>query len=288
MTRDRAQLTIVIPAFNEEDRLPPTMEKVLEWADQTEVFEVELIIVDDGSRDQTCDIVQEVVNKDSRVRLIRETHVGAVNAIMAGFRAAKYPLVGNMDADLAVHPREYETLLPHVHEKGIAQGSRLLRGDGEIEAVSKSWVRKLVSNCFGLVFKVLFKNQVEDPQIGFRLYWRDSVLKIMDVMRLGHDGIKHGELVVRGYGLGMTVTEIPVTYIHGEDSRCFPKQKLKAAYVTLEACVALFAMWIQCSVDYQTGILQRSPARGAFFMWPFALFIRKKHQKKHVAHDSSE
>ena len=76
----------------------------MEWADETDVFEIELIIVDDGSEDRTCELVQEFAKQDSRIRLIQEKHVGAMHAILTGFRAAKYPLVGNMDADIAVHP----------------------------------------------------------------------------------------------------------------------------------------------------------------------------------------
>ena len=124
----KEQLTIVIPVYNEETRLPPTIAKIFEWADETTLFEVELIIVDDGSEDNTCGIVKEFTKKDSRVRLIQETHVGAMHAILKGFLAAKYSLVGNMDADCAVHPREFENLLPFVHESGIAQASRVLRG----------------------------------------------------------------------------------------------------------------------------------------------------------------
>ena len=102
----KKQLSIVIPAYNEETRLPPTIKKVLQWADQTTVFDIELIIVDDGSEDRTCELVREFSGQDSRVRLIEETHVGAFHAIIVGFQSAKYSLVGNMDADCAVHPRE--------------------------------------------------------------------------------------------------------------------------------------------------------------------------------------
>ena len=73
----KEQLTIVIPVYNEETRLPPTIAKIFEWADETTLFEVELIIVDDGSEDNTCGIVKEFTKKDSRVRLIQETHVGS-------------------------------------------------------------------------------------------------------------------------------------------------------------------------------------------------------------------
>ena len=285
----KKQLTIVIPAYNEEARLPPTIKKVLQWADQTTVFDIELIIVDDGSGDRTCDVVREFASKDSRVRLIQETHVGAMHAILKGFQVARYPLVGNMDADCAVHPREFETLLPFVYESGIVQGSRvfqedqpysLLRTLNATRIAQKPATRKIISLFSLLFFNALFKDQIKDPQIGFRLFLKESVLKIQSTMRLWHDGLKHGEIAIRAFGLGMTVTEIPVTYIHDEDSRCVPKGLTKAMFVSLEAFVALISMWVQCSIDYHTGILKRRTTRGAFLLWPFSLFSRKISKKK--------
>jgi dolichyl-phosphate beta-glucosyltransferase len=272
----KEQLTIVIPAFNEEKRLPPTIKKIIEWADQTPVFEIELIIVDDGSVDRTCDLVREFSKEDSRIKLIEEKHVGAMHAILKGFQAAKYPLVGNMDADIAVHPREFEALLPFVHESGIAQGSRVIGGNlNDSTKPTKSFFRRFISKCMCNFFKILFKNQVEDPQIGFRLFRKESVLKIYPTMRLWHDGLKHGEIAIRAYGLGMTVTEIHVPYIHDEDSRCVPKGLIKAAFISIEAMAALVFMWAQCSIDYQNGILKRPTTRGAFLLRYFCLFSQR-------------
>jgi dolichyl-phosphate beta-glucosyltransferase len=269
----KEQLTIVIPAYNEENRLPPTIEKVLQWADQATVFDIELIIVDDGSEDKTCDLVREFINRDSRVRLIEETHVGAMHAIIAGFKAAKYSLVGNMDADCAVHPREYESLLPLVRETGIAQGSRVLRKG--LKPVTKSPLRKFLSLCFTILFNMLFKNQVKDPQIGFRLFRKELVLKVISTMRLWHDGIKHAEIVFRAYGLGMTVKEIPVLYIHDEQSRCVPKGVARVTFIALEATAALISLWFQCSMDSQAGKLKRPVTRGSCLVWPLTLFSAK-------------
>ena len=244
----------------------------MEWADETDVFEIELIIVDDGSEDRTCELVQEFAKQDSRIRLIQEKHVGAMHAILTGFRAAKYPLVGNMDADIAVHPREFEALLPFVNESGIAQGSRVI---GIQDPTTKNLYplsRRFISECMRGFFKFLFKDQIEDPQIGFRLFLKESVLKIYPTMRLWHDGLKHGEIAIRAYGLGMTVTEIHVPYIHGGDSRCVPKRLFKVIFIAIEALVALITMWIECSIDYHKGILKRQVTRGAFLLWPFSLF----------------
>jgi hypothetical protein len=188
-------------------------------------------------------------------------------------------LVGNMDADIAVHPREFEVLLPFVHEFGIAQGSRVLQGNLPPYIGKKSLLRRVISIIMRLLFKTLFKDQVEDPQIGFRLFRKESILKICSTLRLWHDGLKHGEIAIRAFGLGMTVTEIPVPYIHDDDSRCFPKQLIKAGYITLEAFAALITMWVQCSIDYNSGILKRPTTRGAFLLQPFCLFSRQTEKK---------
>ena len=130
-----------------------------------------------------------------------------------------------------------------------------------------------------IFFDILFKDQVEDPQIGFRLFRKESVLKITPLLRLWHDGLKHGEIVIRAYGIGMTITEINVPYVHDEDSRCVPKGLIKAGFISVEAFAALITLWVQCSMDYNTGILKRQTTRGAFLLWPFSLFsgkIRKK------------
>ncbi len=265
----RRGLSIVIPAYNEERRLPPTLDAVLGWADRTAAFDIELIVVDDGSSDATRDIVREVAARDSRVRLVEEIHVGAVHAICSGFRHARYELVGNMDADCAVHPREFETLLPFIGPDAIAQGSRVLH-NGLPKVQNKSRVRRILSFFMYSVFRALFPIGIHDPQIGFRLFPRESALRIIDSLRLRHDGIKHGEIVVRAYGLGMSVAEVPMTYIHDEDSRCVPKSPMKALMTAAAAFFAVLQMWGECSVDFFRGRLSRCPTRFAWLCFPLA------------------
>ena len=82
------------------------------------------------------------------------------------FRAAKYPLVGYMEADLAVHPREFENLLPFVNESGIAQGSRAIgKEKGRSVSVNKSLVRRIISWCMRIFFEILFKDQVDSIRV---------------------------------------------------------------------------------------------------------------------------
>lgn len=265
-TLEKLGISIVIPAYNEETRLPPTIDKVLEWADASPAFNIELIVVDDGSIDGTRDKVRAFTARDSRIRLVEEVHVGAMNAIMSGFRHARYDLVANMDADCAVHPREFEKLASHVNERTIAQGSRVLRGDlPPVE--NKGGIRAVFSFIMARLFLILFPVGVFDPQIGFRMFRKDTVMRVMPTMRLKHDGLKHAEIIVRAYGLGVTVVELPVPYIHDDDSRCVPKSPVRAMLTAAGAFWAVLQIWGQCSIDHLRGRMPFPMTRGRMLFW---------------------
>src|SRR4051812_16274501 len=98
MAESRQSLSIVIPVYNEEQRLPPTIKILSAWKDQQTLFNIEVIIVDDGSVDGTRDLVKTFVAKDPSVQLIEKEHVGYMNATITGFNAAKHEWVGTMEA----------------------------------------------------------------------------------------------------------------------------------------------------------------------------------------------
>ena len=269
----KKDMTIVIPAYNEETRLPPTLQTILSWAESTDVFDVQVVVVDDGSEDRTCEIVREVMKQTSRVKLIEENHVGAMHAVFSGFNSVTTPLVGNMDADCSVHPSEFEKIINYVDDNSVAQGSRILRGDlPQVEG--KSFFRNFISSAMSRLFITLFSCGIRDPQIGFRLYTKVGLDRIIPTMRLRHDGLKIAEIVVRAYGLGMKVTELPVPYVHDDDSRCVPKSPIKVIGVLIGSIIGVFQIWFQCGIDYHKGILSRKPVRGVAFLALLAFFSR--------------
>ena len=105
MSNNKVSISVVMPAYNEEDRLPVTLDEFTQWANQNLDINIELIIVNDGSTDKTEAIVQSYINKYNWIRLIQETHVGMMNAIFTGINNANYNLIGTLEADSPVHPR---------------------------------------------------------------------------------------------------------------------------------------------------------------------------------------
>ncbi|MBF0289205.1 MAG: glycosyltransferase [SAR324 cluster bacterium] len=254
----KAPLSIIIPAYNEENRLPPTLDIVLEWVSKTSVFDVELIIVDDGSEDQTCDIVRSYMTRYSWIKLVEENHVGAMHATISGFKQATSSLVANMEADCAVHPQEFEKFLPHLENHGIVMGSRILRG--KLPPIQgKSPFRHLLSFGMSSIFLILFKCNLYDPQIGFKLFKKEALLKVLPLLTSPHDGIKSAEILVKAYSSNYSIKEIPVEYKHHPDSRCVPKG---AFLVIFRAILATFQLWEQSYREYQDGLIERLPIRG--------------------------
>jgi dolichyl-phosphate beta-glucosyltransferase len=259
MMGGRVPLSIIIPAYNEEDRLPATLDVVLDWSDKTSFFEIELIIVDDGSRDSTREIVRHYMAGDTRVRLVEEAHVGFMNAIISGFIHARYQYVGAMEADCAVHPMEFEKLFQYMNNDTIVMGSRILRGNlPPIEG--KSLFRRVLSWGMSRLFFKLFKCGVYDPQLIFKLYKKNVLSKVLPMLSLEHDGLKGAEILVKAYGLGVSIKEIPVEYHHDENSRCLPKGK--GFIVAIGALNGLWCLWFQSCREFQKGTFIRSPVRG--------------------------
>jgi len=251
--------SVIIPAYNETDRLPGTMNQVLEWS-KSVAHDLEIIIVDDGSTDDTRDVARRFMRQDSRVHLVEEKHVGQMNAILSGFRVASKPLVANMEADCATHPREYEKLLPFLSDYDIVTGSRILRGDlPPIEG--KSGFRRFISAGFSRLYQLFFKCDVMDPQVGFKIYKKEVIAKVLPLLTSKHDGIKSAEILVKAAGLGSKIKEVPVLYHHDENSRLVPKFPL---LVILGVLGALIRLWFDCRKQYKAGVFKYAPHR---FSW---------------------
>ena len=86
MTSNNISLSIIMPAYNEENRLPETINMFIEWKIQNSDLNIELIIVNDGSTDKTDDIILSFHRKYSWIKLINEKHVGMMNAIISGIK----------------------------------------------------------------------------------------------------------------------------------------------------------------------------------------------------------
>ena len=257
-------LTIVIPAYNEQDRLPPTLDLLLEWR-KSQSFGVEIIVVDDGSTDPTCSIVEGYVERHADLKLIRESHVGYMNAIITGLRNGRHFWRAIVEADCPVHPSYLTEFLRFTPEHQIVMGSRKLRDDSVV-VEGKSLFRRFLSAGMSRLFLTLFKCRVTDPQMGFKLYSATVVESVLPRLALPHDGLKATEILVKAEAMGFKIKELPVRYKHDPASRLVPKN---ATVVVFRAIGALFSLWVLSYAEYRRGYVPNLPVRAAFLLAPF-------------------
>jgi len=257
MTLKNISLSIIMPAYNEENRLPETLNMFIEWKKQNSDLNIELIIVNDGSIDKTNDIALSFHHNHSWIKLINEKHVGMMNAIISGIHCAQYDLIGTLEADSPVHPEYFNTCLDYVNDYDIIIGSRFLGN----KVKGKSIARRIISKLNSILFSSLFVCPIKDPQISFRLYRKKSIQNILPLLKLNHDGFKSSEIVVKAHSLGFKLKEIAVEYTHKIDSKAVPGG-LKAIVITFNATLALCKLWFISFRGFREGILPICPIKG--------------------------
>ena len=254
-----AKLTLVIPTYNEEKRLPGTLRILSEWIPQAP-FEVEVFIIDDGSRDGTRRVTEDFSDRIPDLHFTEIAHVGYMNAIITGLRQSDRPWRGTLEADCPVHPRMFESFAADYPDYDIVMGRRTNLVEG------KSFFRRMLSAVMSRLFSILFKGGIHDPQIGFKLYRGEMLEKVLPLLTLRHDGLKSAEIIVKALAFGYRVKEVPVVYKHDEDSRCVPRGNFS---VVIKAALALLELWAKSYVEFKRGDLPLCPVRFGFVLLPF-------------------
>ena len=180
-------LSIVIPAYNEERRLPQTLERVLDYL-KHQSYASELIVVDDGSTDGTARVVQAFSEAHCCVQLIRNDHRGKGYAVRTGMLAARGHIALFSDADLSTPIEELDELLPWF-ERGydIVIGSR--EGQGA-KRIHEPFYRHLMGRVFNGVVRLLTVRGIDDTQCGFKAFRDDVARHVFTRMRLYGENAK--------------------------------------------------------------------------------------------------
>jgi glycosyltransferase involved in cell wall biosynthesis len=131
-------LSIVIPAFNESESLPVLCREIAETMRSASDYEV--LLIDDGSSDSTLDVMRSLAARDERVRVFhRPVNAGQSAALLAGFRAARAPVIVTLDADLQNDPHDIPRLLEALDDGAdVVSGVRTVRKDSPIRRLSSS------------------------------------------------------------------------------------------------------------------------------------------------------
>lgn len=212
--------SIVIPAYNESARLGATLEKVLAYA-HAQAWDAEVIVVNDGSRDNTADIVRTIASKDPSLRLVENPgNRGKGYSVRNGMLNARGRVVLFSDADLSSPIEEAPKLLQALDGGAdIAIGSRWLRA--ETQTQRQPLYRQIFGRVFNLLLRVILGLQFKDTQCGFKAFKRSAVEAIFPLQKIERWGFDP-EILFLARKFGFKVQEIPVAWGHSGDTRIHP------------------------------------------------------------------
>ena len=208
-------LSIVIPAFNEERRLPATLDRLATFLGG-QAWTWEIRIVDDGSADGTVRVGEEASRTTPGIVVQREPHRGKGGAVRAGLMAARGQYRFMCDADLSMPPEELPRFLPPtLQASDVAIGSR--EGSGA-RRVGEPLRRHITGRCFNYVIQLLAVPGISDTQCGFKMFTAESVRAIFPHATL--DGWAFDvEVLCIARALGLRVVEVPIEWHHRDESQ---------------------------------------------------------------------
>jgi dolichyl-phosphate beta-glucosyltransferase len=216
--REGIDLSIVIPAYNEERRIVPTIEAIAAYLART-ATKAEILVVDDGSADRTAARVGELTASIPSLRLLGNgRNRGKGFSIRHGFSESRAPLVLLTDADLSTPIEEVEKLIPSVRDgkAGVAVGSRALAP--ELVEVRQGPLRQAMGKGFNLLVRTLTGLSIRDTQCGFKLMDRRRLAPVFAVARV--DRFSYDvEILYLAHRRGIRIEEIPVIWRDSPNSR---------------------------------------------------------------------
>lgn len=211
------ELSIVIPAYNESARIEHALDRVMSCVAE-QGWNAEVLVVDDGSSDNTAAIVQRWMQGYPRLHLIQNPgNRGKGYSVRNGLLQAAGDIVMFTDADLSAPMEEAERLIAAIHDGAdVAIGSRWL--DRARQTIHQPLYRQFFGRCFNWITRTVMGLPFKDTQCGFKAFKRpvaQVIFRLQTIERWGFDP----EILFIAQKLGYEIREVPVTWGHDERSR---------------------------------------------------------------------
>jgi len=213
-------LSVVVPCYNEENRLPPTIARIEEYFDRKRE-EYELVLVDDGSADGTRSVMETAAKNHASVKVeVLPHNRGKGRALAVGVQAATGDPILVTDADLSTPIEEVEKLQAAIDAgASVAIGSRALRGS-RVE-VSQPLYRVLMGKGFNLIVQAVLLPGIWDTQCGFKLFRADVAHRVFGALET--DGFGYDpEVLYRARRQGVKIAEVPVVWRNSAPTKVSP------------------------------------------------------------------
>jgi glycosyltransferase involved in cell wall biosynthesis len=205
------ELSIIIPSYNEELRLPATLDKIASYI-QSSGRNTEVIVVDDGSRDRTAHVAESYRGKFANFRVLSNgVNRGKGYSVRHGSMEAQGDVILFTDADLSAPIEEADKLLAALKDHDVAIGSRAM--DRGLIEVHESPFREFAGIVFNTIVRVILRLPFVDTQCGFKAFRRGPshvIFEQQTIERFGFDP----ELLYLARHHGLSTIEVPVRWSH--------------------------------------------------------------------------
>ncbi len=211
------EISVIIPAYNEENRIEPTVKRVIYYLEHN-FDKYEIIVVDDCSTDNTHNIVSKY--KKNNVKILRnKKNKGKGYSVKRGILDANYSLVLFSDSDLATPIDELGKFMNYIREYDIVIASRNLK-DSDLK-LKQPLYRQLMGKIFPLLVNLIALRGFKDTQCGFKLFKTNIAKKVVSLQTF--DGFSFDvEILFIAKKLGYKIKEAPVVWIDKKGSKVSP------------------------------------------------------------------
>jgi dolichyl-phosphate beta-glucosyltransferase len=212
--------SFVIPAYNEGVRLRPTLNELLRYA-REQNWDVEILVVNDGSTDETAQIVREYGKSHPQVLLLENPgNHGKGYSVRNGMLHARGDVCLFTDADLSSPMTEAQKLFDAIQQGAdIAIGSRWLQT--ELQTERQPLYRQVFGRVFNLALRLILGLRFADTQCGFKAFRRDAAQQIFPLQKIERWGFDP-EILFLAQRAGLRIEEVPVLWAHSEGTRLHP------------------------------------------------------------------
>jgi dolichyl-phosphate beta-glucosyltransferase len=205
------QLSIIVPSFNEELRLPASLERIAAYIDSSN-RSTEVLVVDDGSTDRTAEVAASFSKRIANLRVLRNgQNRGKGYSVRHGMLEARGGAVLFTDADLSAPIEEADKLLSALKQYDVAIGSRAM--NRELIEVHESPFREFAGIVFNGIVRIVLLLPFVDTQCGFKAFRRERCRIIFEQQRIERFGFDP-ELLYLARHHGLKAIEIPVRWSH--------------------------------------------------------------------------
>jgi len=228
MAKD-VQISLFFPAYNEEKNIKKTVENALLILPKV-ASEFEVIVVDDGSRDKTAEIVGKIASKNGKVKIFTHPkNLGYGSALKTGFEKARFGWVAFADSDGQFDISELKLLVEKSDSADLVLGYRLNRADPLVRSVATFGWKMLARILLGL--------NVKDYSCGFKLIKKEVYKAVLPLV--GEEKVTQIELLVKVKRLGFKIAEVGVHHY----SRRHGKQTGANLRIVSKSIIDLFKLW---------------------------------------------